>query len=268
MIQKQSNNSKTLKWYGIINKNLIHFKTKSVFDQKLTNSEILDTSIVFIQDTKEIWTHGQFYDCSWDINTSLDECLTEAELQEVLSPIQTSLTNKLEKRDLAEYAKTENVPTKVSELINDNNFISADTAQQLIDTAIANLDIGGSSGGTDTEVSTKGGTTLFEVLTINANFSDVTLSQSSANFTQLDICCCTDVGETVFISVYNPNGQVFNVSSSIQESGELIIKSKQYEIRNSNIISVSGLGGMVSVSSGGISTVDGNYIGIYKVIGY
>ena len=164
-----------------------------------------------------------------------------------------------------------NIPTKVSELENDSNFITSDTAQQLIDDSIANLDISGggsSGGGGDTEVSTKGGTVLFEVSTTNANFSDVTLSQSSSNFTQLDICCCTDVGETIFISVYNPNGQVFNVSSSIQESGELIIKSKQYEIRNSNILSVSGLGGMVSVSSGGIATIDGNYIGIYKVIGY
>lgn len=150
------------------------------------------------------------------------------------------------------------------------NFITSEIAQQLIDNSIANLDTGGSSGGSgsNTEVSTKGGTILYEVSTTNANFSDVTLSQSSSNFTQLDICCCTDVGETVFISVYNPNGQVFNVSSSIQESGELIIKSKQYEIRNSNILSVSGLGGMVSVSSDGIATIDGNYIGIYKVIGY
>lgn len=150
------------------------------------------------------------------------------------------------------------------------NFITSEIAQQLIDDSIANLDMSGSSGssGSNTEVSTKGGTILYEVSTTNANFSDVTLSQSSSNFTQLDICCCTDVGETVFISVYNPNGQVFNVSSSIQESGELIIKSKQYEIRNSNILSVSGLGGMVSVSSDGIATIDGNYIGIYKVIGY
>lgn len=160
------------------------------------------------------------------------------------------------------------IPTKVSEIENDSNFITSEIAQQLIDDSIADLDMGGSSGGNNTEVSTKGGTVLFEALTTNANFSDVTLSQSSSNFTQLDICCCTDVGETVFISVYNPNGQVFNVSSSIQESGELIIKSKQYEIRNSNILSVSGLGGMISVSFSGIATIDGNYVGIYKVIGY
>ena len=44
-----------------INKKLIHFNRKEVFEEKLANNEILDTSIVFIKDSKEIWTHGQFY---------------------------------------------------------------------------------------------------------------------------------------------------------------------------------------------------------------
>lgn len=47
-----------------IDKKLIHFKSKSVFNQKLANNEILDTSIVFIKDTQEIWTHGQLYKCT------------------------------------------------------------------------------------------------------------------------------------------------------------------------------------------------------------
>jgi hypothetical protein len=46
-----------------INKKLIHFKTKSNFDNELANGNILETSICFIKDTKEIWTHGQLYDC-------------------------------------------------------------------------------------------------------------------------------------------------------------------------------------------------------------
>ena len=152
---------------------------------------------------------------------------------------------------------------------NSSDEIVGFATKKYVDDSIANLDMsGGSSGGGNTEVSTKGGTVLFEVSTVNANFSDVTLSQSTSNFTQLDICCCTDVGEAIFTSVYNPNGNIFNVSSTIQESGELIIKSKQYEINGSNITTVPGLGGMLSVSSDGIETVDGNYIGIYKVIGY
>ena len=37
-----------------INKKLIHFNEKSEFEKRLANDEILDTSIVFIKDSKEI----------------------------------------------------------------------------------------------------------------------------------------------------------------------------------------------------------------------
>ena len=44
-----------------INKKLIHFKTKAAFEAQLKGSNILDTSIVFIQDANLIWTHGTYY---------------------------------------------------------------------------------------------------------------------------------------------------------------------------------------------------------------
>ena len=47
-----------------INKKLIHFRNKQKFEEELAKGNILDTSIVFIQDTTEIYTHGQLYDCS------------------------------------------------------------------------------------------------------------------------------------------------------------------------------------------------------------
>lgn len=47
-----------------INKKLIHFRTKVAFTTELDAGNIPDTSIVFIKDTKEIWTHGQLYSCS------------------------------------------------------------------------------------------------------------------------------------------------------------------------------------------------------------
>lgn len=47
-----------------INKKIIHFKNKKNFDNEVANGNILDTSIVFIQDTQEIYTHGTFYDGS------------------------------------------------------------------------------------------------------------------------------------------------------------------------------------------------------------
>ena len=44
-----------------INKKLIHFKTKAAFEAQLKGKNILDTSIVFIQDANLIWTHGTYY---------------------------------------------------------------------------------------------------------------------------------------------------------------------------------------------------------------
>lgn len=44
-----------------INKKLIHFKTKENFLKEKNAGNILDTSIVFIKDTREIWTHDSGY---------------------------------------------------------------------------------------------------------------------------------------------------------------------------------------------------------------
>ena len=43
------------------NKKLIHFKNKENFENEVANDNILDSSIVFIQDSKEISTHGTVY---------------------------------------------------------------------------------------------------------------------------------------------------------------------------------------------------------------
>lgn len=47
-----------------INKKLIHFKTYQAFNKELEAGNILETSIVWIKDTQQIYTHGQFYNCS------------------------------------------------------------------------------------------------------------------------------------------------------------------------------------------------------------
>ena len=44
-----------------INKKLIHFKHKENFDSEVAKGNILGSSIVFIQDAKEISTHGTVY---------------------------------------------------------------------------------------------------------------------------------------------------------------------------------------------------------------
>ena len=41
--------------------NFIYAKQKAIFEEKLNAGEILDEAIVFIEDTKEIWTHGTYF---------------------------------------------------------------------------------------------------------------------------------------------------------------------------------------------------------------
>ena len=71
-----------------INKKLIHFKSKQKFNEELANGNILETSIVFIQDSKEIYTHGTLYD-----GKSVD-------LSDVESLLQDTLTNYATKEEL------------------------------------------------------------------------------------------------------------------------------------------------------------------------
>ena len=101
-----------------INNKLIHFKSKSDFNSRYkettdggnTYGDFLGTSIVFIQDAKQIWTHGQFYDANEATLASLGITATAAELNKldgvtattqelnymdgVTSNVQTQLNNK------------------------------------------------------------------------------------------------------------------------------------------------------------------------------
>ena len=88
-----------------INNKLIHFKSKSDFNSRYkettdggnTYGDFLGTSIVFIQDAKQIWTHGQFYDANETTLASLGITATAAELNYcdgVTSNIQTQLNGK------------------------------------------------------------------------------------------------------------------------------------------------------------------------------
>lgn len=47
-----------------INKKLVHFKTYAAFETELNAGNILETSVVWIKETKQMYTHGEYYDCS------------------------------------------------------------------------------------------------------------------------------------------------------------------------------------------------------------
>lgn len=46
---------------AVIDKLLIYVKTRASFDTKLAAGEFATTSLIFIEDSGEIWTHGKFY---------------------------------------------------------------------------------------------------------------------------------------------------------------------------------------------------------------
>ena len=78
----------------MINKKLIHFNTYSAFEAN--KSQLYDWTIAFIGETKQIYTHGNFYDC---------DIANIVALQEELERIESA------------------IPTKVSQLENDKNYI-------------------------------------------------------------------------------------------------------------------------------------------------
>ena len=71
-----------------INKKLIHFKNKEAFDRELQAGNIMDTSICWIPDAKFIYTRGTYWYCS---------SKSDAEIQQLLSNIETQLNNKVDK---------------------------------------------------------------------------------------------------------------------------------------------------------------------------
>lgn len=71
----------------MIDTNLIYAKTKSGFQTKLDASEVKNTSIAFIEDSKEIWTNGQYWPCPYskeELDNLLAQKITSAQLEQLL----------------------------------------------------------------------------------------------------------------------------------------------------------------------------------------
>lgn len=110
-----------------INKKLIHFKSKEKFNEELANANIKDTSIVFIQDSKEIWTHSQFYATP----------LTIEEIEAIVanSPTTEELLAKIAAETSAREKAIEDTTTELTELIT----LEQNRAQAAEETLTTNL---------------------------------------------------------------------------------------------------------------------------------
>ena len=59
--------------------NFIYAKTKTLFQDQLLQGNILHNAVVFIEDTKEIWTHGTYfpsYENKWSVIESTSSTFT------------------------------------------------------------------------------------------------------------------------------------------------------------------------------------------------
>lgn len=71
--------------------NFIYAKQKSLFEEKLNAGEVLDEAIVFIEDTKEIWNHGEYFSCAIAAVDATDE-LDDVETTNYLKFVSQDLT--------------------------------------------------------------------------------------------------------------------------------------------------------------------------------
>ena len=107
-----------------IKNKFIHFNTRAGFDTKMPNPTDITHDFynytVFIKDTKEIYTHGQFYNCSGaneELLETLKTLMVEVEENEEVAARALSELNENK-------ASRGEIPTKVSQLTNDSNYIS------------------------------------------------------------------------------------------------------------------------------------------------
>ena len=63
--------------------NFIYAEEKSSFEEKLNNGEVLNEAIAFIEDTKEIWTHGTYFSNLDDVLKVTEQSLTEEQKAQV-----------------------------------------------------------------------------------------------------------------------------------------------------------------------------------------
>lgn len=79
-----------------LKKKLIRFKTKQEFVKRLANGDILPQSVIFIQDTHEIWTHGENYSKVYLLNLNIFDSAEGNISDEIISEIKKAIdTNQI-----------------------------------------------------------------------------------------------------------------------------------------------------------------------------
>lgn len=67
----------------IIKNRFLHYEKKAQFEQDKTDGKIVNTHIVFIKDTGEIWTHGTYYGGDVPLPDNIEQFITTVVKQEI-----------------------------------------------------------------------------------------------------------------------------------------------------------------------------------------
>ena len=106
----------------------------------------------------------------------------------------------------------------------------------------------------------------------SAAFSgSITLSETAANFTRLELFCKDNDGRYCYTQVHNPNGKTVNVTQTLSYGGNFYVKSRAFSI-NAKVVDTASTSGTYhtgevnAAGSNSGSSVDN--IKIVKVLGY
>lgn len=124
------------------------------------------------------------------------------------------------------------------------------------------------------------GEVLYEADPTSANFGTVTLSQSLANYKEIEIFAVTDDFHVLYQKVPNPNGMDVSFSASLVGQSNYFTKCKVYRCSGETIstATIAGTGsalgtqvkmaGLWGTHASTSFTRGDSYVGIYKVVGY
>ena len=218
-------------------------ETLDAFNLNLESGDITDQCIVFIEDTKQIWTHGQFYSCPYtkeeidDLVNSVDTDITKEDIEKVLTGNITSHTHN---QYLTSYTETD--PT-VPE------WAKADSKPSYSYSEITNTP---TSLKNPTSITIQGnGTSLgsydgSEAKTINLTYSNVGAASASHTHTKSQI---TDFPSTL----PNANALTLKVNSGTTEGTNLYTYTgssvKSLDIKAGSNITLTASSGTLTISS-------------------
>lgn len=127
--------------------NFIYAKRKSLFEEKLNNGEVLDESIAFIEDTKEIWNHGTYFATRLSIDeieniVSSSETVQSVMEQVVLDTLDSLPVSIVSDGDGSKFLADDGsykeivVPTKVSELEDDLSIVTLNDSTPIAESLV------------------------------------------------------------------------------------------------------------------------------------